>query len=119
MIEEIQDINTFVVYCKNQIDLEYSTETEIEKILTNLLVSQATVNELLENANYVIETYYKFLKIAIKKEHYEKCAVMYKSLIIEIKHFKKIADKCDFKKNVIQDIDSINEYHKKKYIDAN
>lgn len=119
MIEEIKDINTFVVYCKNQIDLEDSTETEIEKILTNLLVSQATVNELLENANYVIETYYKFLKIAIKKEHYEKCAVMHKALSVEIKHFKKIADKCDFKKNVIEDIDSINEYHKKNYIDAN
>lgn len=119
MIEEIKDINTFVRYCKNQIDAENSIETEIEKILTNILISQATVDEFVENVNTVIETYYKFLNFAVKKEDYEKCDIIHKSLNIELKHFKKIATKCDFEDDVIEDIDGINEYHKERYIDAN
>jgi len=114
MVNEIKDLKTFVRYCKNQIDAQFSKETEVEIVLNKILLTNITDNELMENVVEVFEMYYRFLGIAEKKEEYENCAIIYESLLIEQKHFKNIAKKCNFKLD--DEIKEIDDHFKKKFI---
>lgn len=117
MKENNLNLKEFILYCKNQIALEKTTQSDIEKILTEVLITKATEMELIDSLNETLTRHYHFLELCVKREKYEECAIINKSINIELNHFKNIARKCNF--DILEDFDLINKYHKKRVIDAN